>query len=469
VERGQPGEGEWMWSWSGERVATARRVTIGRPRRPIVALEVVALVVGLAIVYRLDTHTWRLPEADVQEYYQYARMFWLGHPAFHALPAEYPPLAILPFSLTLLPATSSPSAVFAVWMGAFVVLGYVGMRVFVSRPRALAYAAYLLLGTTATLISRYDIVPALVTLAALFAARRRRYTLAYALIAVGVLLKLYPVVVLPVVMIAQWRDVASVQTPMDGGEAQPARARMVEFARRPATALAARGAALCLGSVTLVYAMAWALSPSGALAAFRYASARPIQLESAPATLMWLGSFAGFPARPDSSFLSHNVVGPLDGPLKALSIAALCGGCLWVYWRQARGRLPMERAFLAALLVVVATNKLLSAQYFIWLLPVAAAVEGWDALWLGLCLLSTYEFPIVYHRSLLPLLWSTGAYEWKYLLLVAVRNGLLIVVTLRAILRGRTWRIAKPTIGEDGRRPLAVMARLAGVGARMDE
>jgi hypothetical protein len=398
------------------------------------ALELAVLSGALFEAYWLATQVWRLTESDVAEYFTYARAFWLGQPPFHTLPKEYPPLSIVPFTLTLLPPLPDHTAVFAFWMAVLVLLGFVAFLRFASHRRALAYAVYLLLGASATVLARFDLVPALVTVGALWATQRRRFDLAYVLLAAGILLKLYPAFLVPLVAIAQWQ--AEAQGSMALAGASPGEVAR-RIARHPATARVARGALLCLAPVALFYACALLVGPDAALSTFRDASLRPIQVESVPATLLWLGTSVGFHAKPDISFSSHNYIGPLDTVLKPLSALALVAGCLWVYWRQAHGRLSIDRAFLACLCVVVATNKLLSPQYFIWLLPVAAAVDGFDVFWLALCVLSTYEFPIGYHDLIAPTLtfYAHGDYSWNYLAVVAVRNGLLVVLTLRSILR----------------------------------
>src|SRR5258708_30811169 len=114
---------------------------------------------------------------------------------------ESPPLAILPFSLSLLPPFGDSHTIYAVWMGAAVIAGYIGFLRFSDRTRAMVYFAYLALGSAAVLLSRFDIVPALVTLAALWATERRRFGLAYALIAAGILIKLYTGFLRPVVIL----------------------------------------------------------------------------------------------------------------------------------------------------------------------------------------------------------------------------------------------------------------------------
>lgn len=400
---------------------------------------------GLALwgTQLLSINLWLLPNGDVDEYYQYAIDFWTAYPLFHHLPVEYPPLAIVPFTLTLLPPVPLYHTVFAVWMGALVLLAYAGMLRYGGRRRALVYAGYLLLGTAATLLARFDIVPALVTLAALWATERRRFGYAYVLLAVGILLKLYPAFLAPVVLLAHWQAATERAQAEGSADYEAVGISALPWRRTPLLALrrlsrsypfrrVARGALLCGGLVLLGYAGALLLNPSGALSNLAYAGQRPLQVESTPASILWLGTLVGIPAGPDYSFTSLNYVGVLDGALKPLSALALLGGCLWVYWRQFRGRLSVGRAFAAVLCVVLVTNKLFSPQYLIWVLPVIAYVEGFDLIWVAICFLTWLDFPIIYQLRH-PI--QTVTFGAQFMPVLALRNGLLLWATVRVIIR----------------------------------
>ncbi len=403
---------------------------------------------GLALwgTQLLSINLWLLPNGDVDEYYQYAVNFWTAYPIFHQLPVEYPPLAIVPFTFTLLPPLPLYHTVFAVWMGALVLLAYAGMLRYGGRRRALVYAGYLLLGTAATLLARFDIVPALVTLAALWAAERRRFGYAYVLLAVGILIKLYPAFLVPVVLLAHWQAATERAQAERSADYDVVDVAALPWQRRPLHALSrlsrsypfrrvARGALLCGGLVLFGYTVALLLTPSGALANLFYAGQRPLQVESTPASILWLGTLVGIPAGPEYSFTSLNYVGVLDGALKPLSALALLGGCLWVYWRQFRGRLSVGRAFAAVLCVVLVTNKLFSPQYLIWVLPVVAYVEGFDVIWVAICFLTWLDFPILYQLRH-PI--QTVTFSAEFMPVLAVRNGLLLWATVRVIIRPAT-------------------------------
>lgn len=471
-------------AWGGRMVAPSARAR-GRRWRPR-ALELGLLTVAVwaaAHVIYLTAYGGRVRNGDVLEYQRYAIQFWTQQPLFHHLPVEYPPLTIIPFTLTVIPPLPDPVVVFAWWMAALLIAGYLWLRRYASRGRAVTYAAYLLLGAASTVLARYDLFPALVTLLALWAAQRRRFDLAYVLLAVGILLKLYPAFLVPLVAVEQWRVLQARsasgrddrtqgvgETEKQGGHrehggderraeqrgrrqrplthagashqdagwgrtkerwgAGAIRETLVRAARQPEVRQVARGLGLCAGIVALVFVIALLLSPAGAFSGFSYAGSRPLQIESTPASLLWLGTFVGFPAHAIYSFHSLNYVGPLDRVLEPLSALALAAGCLLIYWRLLRGRLDLGRAFVACLCVVLLANKIFSPQYLIWILPLVAYVEGFDVVWLVIGLLTTFIYPFVYFAHTHILLVAPD--PW-FLPALALRNALLLAVTVRAV------------------------------------
>jgi hypothetical protein len=421
-------------------------------------LECALVAAALALTRVLTVYVWRLPNGDVTLYHTYALAYWTRQPLFHALPVEYPPLAILPFTLTLLPPLRDYLALYAYWMGALVIAGYVALQRWTGRLRAVTYALYLVVGAAGTLLARFDIVPALVTLAALWTTERRRFGTAYLLIAAGTLLKLYPIFLLPVVLIAQ-AQAETARARLAGWDARSAGwtswrqgwrtdlprivARLAALAallrRHPATKPVARGAALALGAIALGFAIALALDPRGALSAFSYAGVRPLEVESAPATLLWMGTLVGIPAAPVFSFGSLNYVGPLDAVLKPLAVLALPAVCGVVYLRQLFGRLSASQSLLACLCVVIVTNKVFSPQYLIWVLPLVAAVEGFDWWWLAVCALTTLVYPTLYQLS--PAL-VVAPKQPLFMPALAVRNLLLVALAARALFRPKVSGLA---------------------------
>ena len=350
---------------------------------------------------------WRI--GDVALYHGYALGFWHA-PAHPLLPAEYPPLSVLPFGLSLIgPAAWYPD-VFALSMATIVVLGYLGFRRWVSPGQATAYALYALAAGVATLVFRYDVVPALLAGGAVWCTQRSRYPAAYALLAIAILLKIYPIVLVPVVAIAQLRETGH------------------RGATMPRQVLVGAGA--CVGAVALGFAVAQLIDPTHGLGSLTYQLSRPTELESVPATLLWLGTLAGQPVSADWSYGAYNLAGGLGSSITIAMDVMLVAGLLFVYSRQRGGRMTTAQAATAAVLVLLCTSKVLSAQYLLWLAPLLATAVGFQLRWFFVCLLTALVFPGlfevgIHHQGV------TTTYSTFLLVGIAVRNVALIACAAR--------------------------------------
>ena len=384
----------------------------------VLALASAALLASLVLyMHGPNVH------GDQSLYDRYAWDFWAGHPPFRALPAEYPLLALLPFSLAIAPPLPDFVSVFALWMLGLLAVGVLAIARRESDRAAEVCAVLLAVGAWGTVLGRYDLVPAAVTVAALWAARARRFGPAYALLAAGALLKLYPALLFPVVAIEQYRTVG----------------------RDRRRAVVAGVGLFCLLTAA-GFAVAFLLDPAGWLGPFTYNARRPLQIESVPATLLWLSGLLGFPVSPNKSFRSDNLVGQLDGAIGLVAEVVLVVGLLWVWWRQSAGRLDFARAFATCLLVVICTGRVLSPQYLIWVLPFVAIVyRRYDPLWLAICALTTLVFPFAYAQVHPVGSGPPAAYPAFLLGLIAVRNAALVVATVRFLATSSTTATATAT------------------------
>ncbi|HEV2239045.1 MAG TPA: glycosyltransferase 87 family protein [Ktedonobacterales bacterium] len=441
------------------------RSLVGTPRVALPRIAALAIASWLAAqVINLTHYGASVRNGDVLEYQRYAMAFWFSAPLFRHLPVEYPPLTILPFTLTILPPLPDPVVLFEWWMGALLIVTYFWFRRYSTPRRAVVCVAYLLIGATSTVLARYDLFPALATLLALWACERGRFRLAYGLLAVGVLLKLYPAFLIPIVAVQHWRTLTEESAPTAGGASSHAwrgswRSELARLRYRAGRWLASRTVravanelARCVGIIVVGFAVAGLLSPAGALSGFTYAGARPLQIESTPATLLWVASWFGVPVHSVYTFHSLNLVGPLDVLLKPLSAFALAGGCALVYWRLLRGRLAVGQAFVACLCVVLVTNKIFSPQYLIWVLPLVAYVMGLEYTWIAIGVLTTMIYPFIYfahpHIRLV-------AYDPLFLPALALRNVLLLYVTVRVLRAGARATPAPAAAGADAPRAIA--------------
>jgi hypothetical protein len=402
-----------------------------RRRERLVPGLVLLTLIGV-IVFELHS---RFGHGDIDLYHRYAQAFWLGSPPLRSLPLEYPPLSIVAFSLTLMPPLPDYITVFALWMMALLAATYLAFKRFESVRAAEVVIVYSVVGGLSTLLGRYDLVPAVLTVAAYWAVRRRRFDLAYLLLAAGTLIKLYPLFLVPIVMVEQWRQLGS--------------PKLWTIPPRPLLRSLGIFAAVTLAG----FAVARVLNPDGWLSAFTYNTLRPIQVESVPATILWVGSWIGPPAWPDHSFHSFNLVGPLESPLGLLSTLGLVGGFLWIYWRQLSGRMTFARALLCCVLVIICTSRVFSPQYLIWVIPLVALVErDYDPIWIGICVLTTLIYPFAYRGYHLYGLITPESYPVLFLGLIGARNALLLAVTARELLRRSGAQRRPVELGEAAQR-----------------
>ena len=146
-------------------------------------------------------------DLQVLLFYHYGHAFWFGNPAFHTLPVEYPAsLSGVLFALGTAATSRSHHGGECLHRldggpggGELPPVSPLRGR----RVGPVWRRLPLLIAGGSVLLISYDLAPALATLGALWAVERRRFNLAYALLAIGILLKLYPVFLLPVVVVEQ--------------------------------------------------------------------------------------------------------------------------------------------------------------------------------------------------------------------------------------------------------------------------
>jgi uncharacterized membrane protein len=274
------------------------------------------------------------------------------------------------------------------------------------------------IGVALAITWRFDLFPALLVMVALWAALDGRPGLAGFAIGLGVLAKLYPVAVVPALAIP-WLF------PLD--------------VRR----LARYGVALAL-TVGLVMLPFWLIAGSDAFAFLTYQAERGLQVESIGGGLAVLGGLlAGQPVEINHRFSSVQVEGAFaDAWLAILPLLTLAGfGFLGILgWRRVRREVaaggavsPATVATLAgaAILVLIATNKVFSIQYVVWIVPFAALLRG-GRFWLALAVVAL-TMPI--H----PLLYEGLVGQQALSILVLnLRNALFV-----ALLGWTLWDVAR--------------------------
>lgn len=346
--------------------AAARRLA----RHPAV-LACVAL--GLAWVVTLVLYPWSDESVgDLGVRRRFATLFLDGALPYRDAPFEYPPLAAPLMALPGLLGTGQDGY----WAGfaivnlglAVAVLLLTGRLATVTggdaRKAMLGVAAFpLLLGAVVRL--HFDLAATALTSAALVAILSRRPAIGFGLLGLGTMTKAFPLVVAPIAL--GWL--------------------LAQGDRRAAV----RGAAVLAATLVAVTGVAVALSPAGTLAAVRYQTERPLQIESTPATvLLTLERLGADPVRTVRGYGSTGLAHPLDDAVAASFLAALGGvlaSLVLLAARRARdgreepsafeGGRALVLASFAAVAAVAALGKVLSPQFLLWIVPLPALAWAW--------------------------------------------------------------------------------------------
>jgi hypothetical protein len=320
---------------------------------------------------------------------------------FRVLPPEYPALTLVAFSLPLLAPAQWYQVVFAFSMAIVAGIIYMLLKQYRSTGAAIAFAIYLVLGSWATALGRFDLIPAGLILGAVILGVRREWKWAFALLAVATLLKLFPVILIPPFLIAQQMQ---------------SREKWFAWSRWS-------GLGLFVGICVVVTAVSLTLNVANTVFPFNYFLNRPIEVDSFPATLLWLESKAGYAVEWVFTYQSLNFLSPVSHIVSLLSSFFLGVGLLYTCWLQWHGKIDLPMACLMSLLILLVTGKVFSPQYLIWVAPLVAYVgQGnwkWLVSWASVSLLTLITFPFM---------WVNIVYIKSYYPVILVRDWLILAV-----------------------------------------
>jgi hypothetical protein len=361
---------------------------------------------------------------DLPVYHGYAERIAEGEaPYTRSFQVEYPPLAVALFRV---PGHTDSERLYGIWfnilmgtitVAAGAVTAFAACRLWPRGGRA--YVAAVLFPVSVALIgtivlNRYDVAVALLVAIFILCLSARWYTAAGFVIGMGFALKITPAALLPLVLL------------LAGPPRRWAWPLVVFFAAAAAP--------------FLPYLLrSW----DGVWHTFQYHLERPLQIESVLGTPQLLGQLLGADwATWAWSHGSHSLVAPgvglaadMSGGLTMLAVASVY---LFAWLRRRRLRTaPADQALvvLALLLALMTFGKVLSPQYFIWILPawtLVAVRDRWIAVLGGLALALTHaEFPALY--------WNLLDMQPAPLAIVVARNTLLLATF--AVALWRLWRL----------------------------
>ena len=307
---------------------------------------------------------------DLNVFSGYAAKIVNGAVPYRDLHLEYPPGAL---AAIVPPGLGSPReqtyAVRFEW--GMLALFAITISLLARRPRAafVVAAAPLLLGPVA--LKRFDALPALLTVAALLLALRRRHAWAGATLGLGTAVKLYPVLLLPLVVIAAGRKAG------------------------------ARAVAAFAGACAAVFVPFLVVAPHGVLSSIHDQVGRHLQIETPLASLALLAHSFGLLSVGVVSEEHTYGLGGTSGFLLAVLTTIAFLAALGLIWfnapRLVRSHHGLVLAWAATLSTTVVFGRVLSPQYLVWLLPVVPLVS-WRATWLLVAslVLTNIWYPVHY-------------------------------------------------------------------------
>jgi hypothetical protein len=332
---------------------------------------------------------------DLFVYRSFAEPVLAGAVPYRDIAFEYPPLAAPAIALPGLAGTGEEtfrwaSALWTLAAAAAVVVlcGALARATGGAAGRAMLAAALMPLVCGALVRTHFDLLPVAVLLAALLLLCRERPRAGLAVLGLGAMTKLFPLVAVPVAL-----------------------AWLVARGRRRE---AWQGALACAATIAVVAGAAVAASPDGALDAVRYHVDRPVQIESSPALVLLGLDAAGMgEARSVSSHRSDGLLHPAGDAVSSLFLTVLVALitllCVWVAGGRHSGgearaggdARALVIAGLAACAAFALCGKVLSPQYVIWVLPLGALAFAWRMHALAVAvavaaLLTQVEFPAHY-------------------------------------------------------------------------
>jgi hypothetical protein len=297
---------------------------------------------------------------------------WGSMMANHAVPyrdfnIEYPPGALITFlAPTYLRKLAGYHGTYFFWfrvellvIGIAALIAMAWALEFLGASRRRAFWALCVAGVAPALLgpialSRYDYLPALLSVAAVAALAARRPTLACAFAGLGAATKVYPAVIVPLALIELWRS--------HGVRA------------------VARGVAVTVAVVAALSGALVAVAPHGVSWALHRQLVRPLQVESLPAALFAAAHvIGGLHLHVVKRAGSDNLIGSGPDLAATLSGIATVVAILAVYVLYARSNRTREQlvvSSVAAVTAYIAFSKVFSPQYLVWLIPLVPLVGG---------------------------------------------------------------------------------------------
>ena len=336
-------------------------------------------------------------------------------------------LALIPFSAPLLLFFLPYNLAFALLLCLLIAKLFFHIRFHLSKNASFLFLICVFF-CASTIGNRYDLIPSVFVLFSLIAAEKKSFLRSYIFLTAAALLKIYPLILfLPLFLAEQhiWKG-------------KP----FLFWKRYRLLGLS------CAGFCISLFA-AYVLSGGNALSFIGFMLTRPLQIESVSTSFLWILSLVHqFSFCITFSYGSFGILTthasscvPLLSPslpvIGVTTIAALTFvvGTIIAALRLYTKKWSIIQTAIALLLLTLCTSKVLSPQYFIWLIPLVVWHNKSHAFWLSLWLLLLFLTAVIHpwlYRSLEGALnnpiHTSG--EILFFTVVLLRNLVLLAATI---------------------------------------
>ncbi len=386
----------------------------------LIIIQLAALAIVSLVGYELYTD-WH--DDSLEIYYVYSTRFLDGEMPYRDFKMEYPPLALIAFSLPHLMALGKELSLaqyknfylfehvlFSLAASIIVLTLFKNLQ---TRNRRIVEPIAVL--TIAMVICapiipwRYDLFPALLTILSLYLIINKKPVASGISIGIAVAAKLYPAVLIPIFMIYALvkNDLRSLKRFVIGGG---------------------------ISVITLIPFII--LAPNSFTSFLTYHQERGLEIESVMSGLILLGKMAGIlPAKIVYNYTAFHLSSPYADiilrwlPYIAITLFAIIYASCYIQFKKAfkaKNEIPTDSLLaysILALLIFMGTNKVFSPQYIIWILPFFPLMRlRYASLFLIISFLTIMIFPVGFKLLI-------DANQLGIILL-NLRNGLIVILTL---------------------------------------
>jgi hypothetical protein len=377
------------------------------------------LLTSAFLYFSFAYRSFHLTLGDTTIYYKYASQMLNGAIPYRDFTIEYPPFSIpfilLPGYISTLFGGSVEDYLLAFQFESYLLA--VGILVIISWFLRKKYPApsytyrVLFLGLAFPLISfflfrRFDAAPAFLLVLSFYLLYLYRPVWSGFFLGLAASAKLYPLLVLPLLLIYFWRNKGNWKF----------------------TLWLSLGFMIAIGISVIPFLI---ISPNGLAAFLQYQGERGLQIESLFASIAWLGSQSGF--APAIKIYDHNSTGYVSSwtswllPLSTLlSIGGMLALLGYFWWTANPKRTKLDKDWLlyASFLVItwfIISNKVISPQYMIWLIPFFPFLKTWRV-WIGGVILALSAAAYLFEER------GVDDYQWQPMFITLIRNSLLLLL-----------------------------------------